>query len=168
MTEITFHCPHCHKSVEAPGDMAGDTADCPSCGGSVVVPSQQQSKAALTPRSRPTTDTKECPFCGEEILAKAKKCKHCQSMLDGSSQGQKMTVAGRDPFAEYHTEIQGKKKGKLTIIGWLGIGLGILFMVVAGMALGHESPGEEEGIFYMFLIGLAFSIASFLWARETD
>ena len=28
--------------------------------------------------------TKNCPFCGEQILAIAVKCKHCQSMLDGS------------------------------------------------------------------------------------
>lgn len=87
-------------------------------------------------------------------------------MLDGSSQEQKVTVAGRAPFAEYHTEIQGKKKGKLTVIGWLGIGLGILFMVVAGMTFGQAKPGEEEVIFYFFLIGLGFSIASFLWARR--
>ncbi|MDX9976368.1 MAG: DUF4234 domain-containing protein [FCB group bacterium] len=28
-----------------------------------------------------TNDSKACPYCGEEILAVAKKCKHCQSML---------------------------------------------------------------------------------------
>ncbi len=27
------------------------------------------------------SEYKECPYCGEQILAKAVKCKHCQSML---------------------------------------------------------------------------------------
>lgn len=26
--------------------------------------------------------TKKCPYCGEEILAIAKKCKHCSEWLD--------------------------------------------------------------------------------------
>lgn len=26
--------------------------------------------------------TKKCPYCGEEILAIAKKCKHCNEWLD--------------------------------------------------------------------------------------
>ncbi len=33
-------------------------------------------------------ETKKCPFCGEEVLAIAIKCKHCQSMLNGSEAGQ--------------------------------------------------------------------------------
>lgn len=27
-------------------------------------------------------ETKRCPYCGEEILAVAKKCKHCDEWLD--------------------------------------------------------------------------------------
>lgn len=39
----------------------------------------QQSQAATSDLSRPT---KACPFCGEEVLAVAKKCKHCSEILD--------------------------------------------------------------------------------------
>jgi uncharacterized membrane protein YvbJ len=31
-------------------------------------------------------EMKACPLCGENILAVAKKCKHCGEMLDGSGQ----------------------------------------------------------------------------------
>ncbi|MFZ2631439.1 MAG: hypothetical protein WA081_04765 [Desulfosalsimonadaceae bacterium] len=91
---------------------------------------------------------KPCPFCGEDILAVALKCKHCQTMLDGSAQQQKVSVVGRDPFAEYHTEIQGKKKGKLTFIGWCGIGLGFLGCeLLVGEEIGLTQSGCR-GFFY--------------------
>lgn len=32
-----------------------------------------------------TKETKNCPYCGEEILAVAKKCKHCGEWLDKTS-----------------------------------------------------------------------------------
>ena len=32
-------------------------------------------------------ETKNCPYCGEEILAGAKKCKHCGEWLDEHSEG---------------------------------------------------------------------------------
>jgi predicted RNA-binding Zn-ribbon protein involved in translation (DUF1610 family) len=32
--------------------------------------------------SRRAVDYKDCPFCGEEVLAAAKKCKHCGETLD--------------------------------------------------------------------------------------
>jgi rubredoxin len=48
---------------------------------------------------------KRCPFCAEQTRAEAHKCKHCGSMLDGSSQMQNVKIAAADPFAEYHTDI---------------------------------------------------------------
>ena len=64
-------------------------------------------------------EKKKCPFCGEEILKVAIKCKYCGSILDGSDQEKKITISGVDPFAELHTPIKGKTKGKLTLIGKL-------------------------------------------------
>ncbi|WP_043462141.1 superinfection immunity protein [Azohydromonas australica] len=33
----------------------------------------------------PRRDIKKCPFCAEEILAEAKKCKHCKSDLQSAT-----------------------------------------------------------------------------------
>ena len=112
-------------------------------------------------------DAKKCPFCGEEILQVAIKCKHCGSMLDGSESEKKVTVTGVDPFAELHAPIKGKAKGKVTLIGKLGIGLGILFMVMGVTTM--VSAGEDfemQNSLFIILIGGGISIASFLWARR--
>ena len=37
--------------------------------------------------------TKNCDFCGEQILAIAKKCKYCKSMLDGSGVSKKSSLS---------------------------------------------------------------------------
>lgn len=29
-----------------------------------------------------TKNTKDCPYCGEDVIATAKKCKHCGEILD--------------------------------------------------------------------------------------
>lgn len=44
-----------------------------------------------------TRETKNCPYCGEEILAVAKKCKHCGEWLDKTSKPN-TPVASRKPI----------------------------------------------------------------------
>jgi DNA-directed RNA polymerase subunit RPC12/RpoP len=39
MDDITFDCPRCKQSLEAPDDMLGQQVDCPACGHKVVIPS---------------------------------------------------------------------------------------------------------------------------------
>lgn len=35
---ISFCCPQCHQEVEAPGEMAGEDAECPTCGNIIKIP----------------------------------------------------------------------------------------------------------------------------------
>lgn len=111
--------------------------------------------------------TKKCPFCGEEILEVAVKCKHCGSMLDGTGQEKSVTVTGVDPFAELHTPIKGKAKGKLSFVGKLGIGVGVLAVIAGFASMGASgSDFEMQNSFVFILVGLGFIVASYLWARR--
>lgn len=102
MSDITFNCPHCQQSLAVPRELLGHTIECPSCKGSIEL---AQSKAQpetnnLKPPTTATTppevlspkhETRDCPYCGEEILLKAKKCKHCGEFLDGQPSDPKPT-----------------------------------------------------------------------------
>ena len=57
-----------------------------------------------------------CPFCGEEILAIAKKCKHCGSWIDAQPQ---TPVPVMPPSSTYTPPMQDKV-GQLTIC-WPGV-----------------------------------------------
>ena len=84
---MTVICPGCGWSAEVPEDKIPDggiTATCRKCQAKFEVKKELKPVAEqppILPRSE-SRDTKPCPLCGEEILAVAKKCKHCGSMLD--------------------------------------------------------------------------------------
>ena len=46
MSNIPFHCPHCHQAIEATLDMLGQLVDCPACGETIEV---QKSPPKLPP-----------------------------------------------------------------------------------------------------------------------
>ena len=75
-----------------------DTApeyECPRCGAVYAKVEAAYGLAQGNDNHRPT---KSCPYCGEEILAVAKKCKHCQSDL---TQSPSSTTAAKAPAADY-------------------------------------------------------------------
>ena len=45
-----FNCTHCSQSIDAPEELAGTAANCPTCGGAITVPASE-SKKSLPPLS---------------------------------------------------------------------------------------------------------------------
>ncbi|MBI5075588.1 MAG: hypothetical protein HZB62_10555 [Nitrospirae bacterium] len=112
-----------------------------------------------------TSSTKTCPFCSEEIKASAVKCKHCGSMLDGSQNKADVSISAIDPFAHYKSDIT-MRKGKLSVLGYIGIVLGV-FIIIMGFVGGRLESNEEVALIPMGF-GAFLSIGCYLWARRSN
>lgn len=94
-------------------------------------------------------DTKQCPMCGEEILAVAKKCKHCGEYFtdDGSALG-----------------VNAKSRLAFILLGLFFGGIG-----VHNAYIGHPVRGLLQvllmisGVFMLFLGRIGFFYASIVW-----
>lgn len=141
MSEFKFNCPHCEQSLEAPEEMLGQTIECPSCHGSIELSKpepQPQPEPTPEPAPPPKPETKDCPYCSEQILAKAKKCKHCGEILDASLQKQSRIsssaaeAAPRKPKSE-KTEYQSHPSMfRNNPIGFI---IALVLIIVAGLGL---------------------------------
>jgi TM2 domain-containing membrane protein YozV len=102
-------------------------------------------------------DTKDCPYCGEQILAVARKCKHCSEFLDETIRPQQQIEATTTVHLHQHPQVNKDSWSpgvaavlSLVIPGagqmykgqigsgfvWLvGVTLGYLLMIAPGLIL---------------------------------
>lgn len=57
-------------------------------------------------------ETKRCPYCGEEILAVAKKCKHCKQWIDEDHQGVTTTPTQHNSNTQSTQDVQPEESGE--------------------------------------------------------
>lgn len=105
MADITFNCPYCEQKIEAPEELAGNRAECPSCQCELQIPNQSKpeptppplvpvpspvpfppiSTSAVSGVLQPNTPTQfsaaKCPSCGGDLQVPNNrdqvKCMYC-------------------------------------------------------------------------------------------
>lgn len=68
-----------------------------------------------------TDETKPCPYCGEDIMATAKKCRHCGEWLDDSKS--KSPKSEKNPFKK-------SRKNKILLIGVVVVAIMVIATII--------------------------------------
>ena len=80
---MKISCPYCGQHYEVDDSSVGMSAKCDKCQKDFtisVAPTESPNLQAVP--SPPPPTTAYCRFCGGEIVAGAKKCRHCGAWLD--------------------------------------------------------------------------------------
>jgi hypothetical protein len=115
-------------------------------------------------------DTKRCPYCAEEILAAAKKCKHCGEFLDGRETPKgSVTPPLTAPLADQNR--------RAPVIVAICVIFGLVEVVVAlynlfGQRSGYDAllsfvPGWDAFRLLVSVVGLIFGLALVVGAIMT-
>ena len=77
---ISFCCPQCHQEVEAPGEMAGEEAECPTCGHVIKIPYASEA-GTVHGAAAPNADMGEKPSIEKQIVSAMEAAKLYPSAL---------------------------------------------------------------------------------------
>jgi hypothetical protein len=103
---------------------------------------QAQTALALVNRvsPEPGQDSVPCPFCGETILAVAKKCKHCNEILDaalrGALQPMQVNVGIQGMHPAYMTRHPRQSQGVAALLSFFWPGAGHIYCGEVGAGIG--------------------------------
>ena len=93
-------------------------------------------------------ETKQCPICGEEIMASAKKCRHCDEWLDKEAAQAKITVNKPNNAAMAvpvnHNEVKISPSLTIIFIGCVVISSLIDILSMSNTRLWSEMVGHDE------------------------
>lgn len=94
MSSGDITCRFCEARIDVSADV------CPECGARTdVISSMRAGEEASGVAETDTTTTTDCPDCGAEVSGSAVRCPQCFADLDGTSDGDRPSLAGRGEAA---------------------------------------------------------------------